>query len=255
MAAIPANPLAGNDLNGAALPGSNMPPVQAADMSLATPAQQFDALVAIMEAEDANTPAPFTGTPPWGEGTDPDELVPQVVMDSEYMPAADLEAAAEADIHTDINEYFPPEFPAPEWWNDEQYYGLGVPPGVENLDQPLETGHTQIVRQDPAAEQGWDAWSGRPQLARVARQENSFPLYSAQVNRGHGVVPEKFEMPYVLLTQQRRDMMLTALKKKGIHNVVVADVPSVSYTEQVVAVDPMALTPEMAIGPEGVLPW
>lgn len=224
------------------------------DISLDTPDQQFAYLAQIIEAADALNPAPFTGTPPDGEYTELDEILPAAVEQLEYMPPPDMDASAAADELSRFRDAYPSEYPGTDWVNDPQYYGLGVPPGVPNWDQPVESGHTQIVRQNPAAEQGWDAWSGRAPMARVARQQSDNPFYSRGTSRGHELAVEKFEVPYVLLTQQRRDMLLAELQRRGVHNVVIADVPSVPYTEQVVAIDPTALMPEAPIGPAGVLP-
>lgn len=253
---IPADPLAGTDLDFFPGPGTNQPdPVPGfVDVSLESPGQQFAILEQILADADEQAPAPFTGTPPWDEYQMPDDYLSDGTLEENYIIAPDLEANAEVDVQSLVRDAYPDDIPEREWWNDDQYHGLAVPPGMENLDQPIESGHTQITPPDPSAEQGWDAWSGRPQLARVARQFNSFPLYNAGQNRGHGVVPEKMEMPYVLQTQQYRDLLLAELKRRGVHNVVVADVPSVPFTEQVLVTDPMDLAPEAPIGPEGVMP-
>lgn len=226
------------------------------DVSLESPEQQQTALAGILEAFDEIHPAPFTGTPPWGESIDTDEYIPLAVQEEEFMPAADVESAAAAELLSLTRDAFPADQPAWTWYNDDQYHGLGVPPGVPNWDQPIETGHSQIILQNPGAEHGWDAWSGKPDVARVARHENNFPGYSKGVNRKLGTYSvEKMVMPYVLLTQQYRDLLFSELYRRGIHNVVVADVPSVPFTEQVVVTDPTMLMPEAPIGPEGVLPW
>jgi hypothetical protein len=238
----------------ASRPRSAVPTVPLIDPSLDTPDQQFQYLVDIIELADELNPAPFTGTPPGDEYIEPDQVIPTVIEQLEYMPPADMDAAAAADELSRFRDAYPNEYPGSDWVNDPQYFGLGVPPGVPNWDQPYESGHTQIVRQNPAAEQGWDAWSGRAPMARVARQFSDNPFYSRGTSRGHELDIEKFEVPYVLQTQQQRDLLLSELKRRGVHSVVVADVASVPWTEQVVAVDPMALVPEAPIGPAGVLP-
>lgn len=225
------------------------------DVSLENPDQQFEYLVGMIENYDQISPSPFTGTPPWGEPVDPSDFISDAVLEENYLPAPDVEAAAAADLDALQNDAAVIDIPERTWWNDDQYMGLGVPPGVQNTGQAIETGHTQIIRNDPAAEHGWDAWSGRPQLARVARHENSFPQYSAGTSRGHEVAVEKFVVPYAFRTQQYRDLLLSELNRRGIHNVVIADVPSVPYTEEVAVVDPTVLAPQPDIGPEGVLPW
>lgn len=248
---LPANPLPPNFAKSV---GTNAP-ASYVDISLDTPDAQFQALSDLLAYADSVSPAPFTGTPPGTEGTPPEDTVPDAVLNEKYVIGADVDADANAELLSVISDYFPPDTPERLWYNDDQYHGLGVPPGVQNLDQPIESGHTQIIRNDPSAEHGWDAWSGRPQLARVARMFNNFPAYNAGQNRGHGVVPEKLVMPLALQTQQFRDLLLSELNRRGVHNVVVADVPSVPYTEQVQVTDPSMLTPEPAIGPQGVLPW
>lgn len=234
---------------------SNLPAGAYYDVSLESPDQQFAALVGMIEAADAQAPAPFTGTPPWGEPTDEDLIEPAIFTEqASYGPPADVEAAATTDVLALTRDAFPLDFPAPHWWNDDQLDGLGVAPGPLNDAQPIESGHTQIVLLNPAAEQGWDAWSGRTPLARVARQFNNFPGYSADVNRRHGYPAEKYDEPLAPQTQQYRDLLLAELKVRGIHNVLIADVPSVPFTEQVMVENPLDLMPEPAIGPEGVLP-
>lgn len=226
------------------------------DPSLATPEQQQQYLADMLEAADTANPAPFTGTPPFGETIDQDEYVDQSVLDENYEIAPDLEAAANADLlHLTSESRAQEPQPERDWYNDPQYYGLGVPPGIENLDQPIESGHTQITPPNSSSEHGWDAWSGRVPLARVARHENYFPGYSKGVKRGNGTRKvEKWAMPLALQTQMYRDMLLTELKRRGVHSVVVQDTPSVPYTSQVLQVDPSALAPQGDIGPEGVLP-
>lgn len=254
------DPLAGTPLDNSELkpPGTGQPGQGYPDASLMSPAAQQDELTAYLEAADAQSPAPHTGMSDYGEGiADPSQITPEVLIADSYVPLVDLEMTDDVfgDPHERINAPFPIDIPYPAWENDDQYMGLGVPPGVENLDQPIESGHTQITPPDPSAEHGWDAWTGRPSLARVARHENMFTGYSAGVNRRHGLPVEKVEVPYVYLTQQYRDLLLVELKRRGIHNVVVSDVQSVPFTDQVIAVDPSALTPESLIGAEGVLPF
>jgi ribosomal protein L25 (general stress protein Ctc) len=225
------------------------------DLSLATPDEQFAALVSIIEAADATNPAPNTHTPPYGEPITLDEYIPDAQQASEYLIQADTYSDAETNLDVVINDAATAEIPAWDWYNDEQYFGLGVPPGVPNWGQPVESGHTQITLPNPSAELGWDSWAGKPVLARVARMENNFPAYSAGVNRRHN-------MPAVLkrdantwaLTHQSRDLMLTEIQKRAMHNVVIDNVPTQPYTEQVSHIDPSLLTPEGEIGPEGVLP-
>ena len=231
------------------------------DVSLEAPESQFGYLVAMLEAEDANNPSPYSRTPPFGEPGDPAFDIDQSYVDDYYLPVADLEAAADADLLSIVSDADPPIYGPPDWYNDDQYHGLGVPPGVLNLGQPIEYGASQMRGNggspgpNPAAEHGWDAWSGRTPLARVARHENNFPDYGKGVRRRMGDAPvEKFVMPYYLQTQQYRDLLLAELKRRGVHEAVVMDVPSVPFTEQVQMIDPTAQYVEPLIGPEGVLP-
>lgn len=232
------------------------------DVSLESPDAQFQVLTDIIEANDAQNPSPDTGTPPWGETTPYDEYIPESVQSENYLVAADLEPQAENDL-TDLfyDAYGPMSGNTVEVWdNDPQYYGLGVPPGVPNWGQPIESGHTQIVVPNPSAELGWDSWSGRPILARVARHENAFSGYSAGVSRGHmlNIAELQGGRGAPSYTSQRywmtRNLMLSELNRRGIHNVVVDDVPAQTYNEQVQTINPVMLMPEAAIGPEGVLP-
>lgn len=240
---------------GAVWPDQLGTPAPFLDPSVESPADQFAYLVEMIEVDDALNPAPYEQTPPWGESVELDEYVSDASLAENYEPAPDLESAAGADVLSRVRDAFPADIPAWTWENDDQYHGLGVPPGVENVDQPYESGHTQIIRNDPSAEHGWDAWSGRPKLARVARMENHFSGYGAGVQRRMGDYPvEKWEMPYALQTQQFRDLLLAELKARGAHNVIVNIPASVPYTEEVLQVDATALAPEPDIGPEGVLP-
>lgn len=227
------------------------------DLSLETPDQQFNALSAMLEAEDAASPAPDTTTPPFGEPTDPDEYIPEVVLEQNYMPAPDVDAVAVSDVPSLLQDAYGADIPEWDWENDDQYFGLGVPPGVPNYGQPIESGHSQIVRPNPSAELGWDQWSGKFVIARVPRHENNFTRYNAGTSRGHSLPPEKWlgrgpsTMP--LFTQQQRDLMLSEIQRRGKHNVVVQYVSPPAYTDQVLVVDPTVYaSPE--IGPEGVLP-
>lgn len=231
-------------------------PLGYVDVSVQTPDDQFQTLVNIIEADDAANPAPDTSTPPWGEPTDESEWLSQQDLDRAYMPLPDIEASVEADLPSVIADAYGNEIPRWTWQNDDQYYGLGVPPGVENV-QPYESGHTQITLPDPSSEHGWDSWSGRPIAARVARHENDFPGYMAGQQRGHNIRPLKFHTPYYVRTQQNRDLLLAEIQRRGIHNVVIAGVPAVPYSDQVQVVDP-TLEPMSyyadTIPEEGVLP-
>ncbi len=228
------------------------------DISALSPDRQYLYLVGELEADDLLHPAPFTGSPPWGE-YDYSESAPDVseaVMSEQFIPPADLESAAGADLETDIEDAAPPDGPAWTWYNDDQRQGAGVPPGVPGwADQPIESGHTQIVLIDPSAEQGWDAFTGKPYLPRLAFHGNDFPAYQASQSRGHGIPVEKMVVPLVLQTQQKRNQLFAALKRKGVHNVVVSDVPSVSNTDNTTPIDPLSQPREAPIGPEGVMPW
>lgn len=232
------------------------PVLASLDVSLGTPDEQFQALSNMLQADDAARPAPFTGTPPWGEPTHISEYVSDSVLQGEYIIPPDVDAQANVELLSVISDAYPANIPEWDWENDDQYYGLGVPPGVPNLGQPLETGHSQIIRNNPAAEHGWDAWSGRAPMARVARMENHFSGYSAGTSRGHMLPVEQMQnrRSAVYRTQQARDLLLATIQKRGIHNVVVVPPVTQSYTDQVLAVDPSVLVPEMAIGPEGVVP-
>lgn len=231
------------------------------DPSLESPDGQTGYLEQMLAFNDYENPAPNT-TPTGGmhggrEGISPEEFIPDGVLAENYEPAPELDAAANTELISVISDAGSQEFPAFHWENDDQYHGLGVPPGIENLDQPVEYGGTQAIPINPAAEHGWEnrAGFGKPALARVARMENHFRDYSAGVKRRMGDTPvEKFEQPLALQTQMYRDMLLVELKRRGVHNVVVSDVPSVPFTDEVLQVDPTVLTPEAPIGPEGVLP-
>lgn len=255
----PADPLAGTGLDQFPQYGTHTPPAAFhTDLGAASPNAQFQALTDLLEASDIAHPAPFTGTPPWGEPTPDWDILPPAVELAEYMPAADLEQTDDplGDPLSRVRDPFPLEYPGTDWYNDDQMMGLAVPPGAPNLAQPVESGHTQNVRHDPSAEAGWDAWSGRYPIARVPRYLSTNPFYSRDVNRRHGVAVEKMEMPYALLTQQYRDLLLSELKRRGVHNVVIAEVPSVPFTEQVTMVDPADYYfTEAPIGREGVLPY
>lgn len=235
--------------------GTNQPTAPYVDVSLLNSDGQYNALVALLEEDDADQPTQFTGTPPWTEGIDPDEVIPEYVIDQAYHPPADVEAQATQDLQQRVRDAYEPFVSRP--WNepDDQYGGLGVPPGPPNLNQPIELGPTQIVRNVPGASHGDMAWSGAPALARVARMFNGFPSYNAGTSRGHGIAPGRTTRPLVYFTQQYRDLLLAELKKRGVHNVVIDDVPSVPYTYQVQSVDPTTLAYEPVIGAEGVLPW
>lgn len=252
---IPLDPFAGSPLGRYPHPGTSAPQAPYVDVSLLSPDQQFAALTAYLESADAMNPAPFTGTPPWTEGIHPDELINPSIIQEEYVIPPDVESMAAQDLQQRIRDAYEPETYVPYMEPDDQYGGLGVPPGPPNLDQPIEYGDTQIIRNNPAACHGDKAWSGAPALARVARMFNGFPSYNAGQSRGHGVVPVKMEVPYVWLTQQYRDLLLAELKQRGVHNVVVSDIPSVPYTQQVLQVDPSVMTAEAPIGPEGVVAW
>lgn len=227
------------------------------DVSLMTPDQQFQVLNQIIMAADAANPSPDTGTPPWGEPTDTGEYMSDMVQQEAYLPPFDADSLADEELLSVISDAYPADIPEWDWENDPQYFGLGVPPGVPNYGQPIESGHTQITVPNPSAELGWDAWTGKYTIARVARHENNFSRYNAGTSRGH-------EIPVKMLQQrgsrdfsrsnQARDLMLAEIQKRGIHNVVVTDIPAQSYTEQVVAVDPWALAPAAQIGEAGVLP-
>lgn len=259
LALMPDDPLAGTGLDEFPRPVStNRPPVQYVDVSLATPDQQFEALAGILANNDLSHPAPVTSTPPWGEeSAPPSDWITERQLAESYLPVPDLETDAQVDVLDTLANPWPIEFFEFDHNADPQYHGLGVPPGVQNLDQPVESGHTQITPNNPSAEAGWDAWSGRNAVARVSRHENDFPRYGADVDRHYGArAPIKLEMPYALLTQQYRDMLLAELKRRGVHNVVIADVPSVPFTEQIAVTDPTILNDWSAdIGPEGLLPF
>lgn len=223
-------------------------PVESYDISSLPPDQQYDALVTIMESIDAAYPAPYTNTPPYGEPTPLNEITPQAEVDAQYNAPAEPQGITDDELLTDISDAYGQDFPAPEWANDPQYYGLGVPPGVPAWDQPYETGHSQIVLPNPASERGWDAWSGKPELARTARHENDFPApgggkgYNAGTSRGHMVnvayLQANARRSADYFTQQHRDLLLSELKKRGVHNVVIQDVPAVTYSDQIPWVDP-----------------
>lgn len=227
------------------------------DVSALPPDQQYDALVGMFEAIDAAYPAPYTMTPPYGEPIPATEITSaQVLQHASDGPAPAPQGYTDGEVLPIISDAHPSTFPAPEWENDPQYYGLGVPPGVPNWNQPVETGHSQIILPNPGAENGWDEWSGKPKIARVARHENDFKGYNKGTSRGHmvNVWALQGKGSAVYFTQQRRDLLLAEIKKRGMHNVVVQSVPQVSHTDQVNWVDPSmygANAPE--IGEAGVV--
>jgi len=237
------------------VPGTNAPQVPYVDVSLLTPDGQFNALAQYLEDCDSMNPAPFTGTPPWTEGIEPGEVIPPQILDDQYVVKPDIEAQATQDLQQRVRDAYEPFTFVPDHELDDQYGGLGVPPGPPNLDQPVEYGNTQIVRNNPAACHGDTAWSGRPAVARVARMFNGFPGYNAGTSRGHGIAPLKTTTPLVYFTQQYRDMLISELRNRAPHSVVIADVPSVPWTEQVTPYDPTQMATESPIGAEGVLPW
>lgn len=223
------------------------------DVSLATPDEQFNALTAMLESDDGRQPAPNTHTPPYGETISLSEYVPDATLEANYLPPPDFDAQADTELLSVISDAPPVDIPEWDWENDPQYFGLGVPPGVPN-DGPVESGHSQIILANPSAEYGMLAWSGKP-VARVARHENDFKGYSAGTSRGHERAVEKISREQAgHRTQQARDLLLAEVQRRGIHNVVVADIAPEPYTQQVVMVDPSALAPQPEIGPEGVLP-
>lgn len=224
------------------------------DVSMMAPESQYEYLVSLLAAEDYAHPAQDTMSPPAGEYTDPVFIVDETVIDHAYMPSPDF--STDADAVDDIFQYAPgPDIPERVWWNDPQFHGLGVPPGFTN-DQPFESGHTQITLPNPSEEQGWDAWSGRAPMARTAYMGNSFPGYGHDVNRNFGERRVlKYSMPLVLQTQQYRDLLLSEIKVRGQHTVVVDDVASVPYTQQVQSINPLELDYGAPIGEEGVTDW
>lgn len=224
------------------------------DVSLESPDVQYAALVGMLEADDAKDPAPHTATPPWGEPISYDEYISPAVQEEAYMIEPDFETPV--DLEEVIADAHSQDYPANTYWNDQQYHGLAVPPGVPNWGQPIESGHTQIILPNSSSELGWDAWSGKFTIARVARQENSFNGYSAGTSRGHNIRVSELmnKASAVYFTQQQRDLLLSELNKRGIHNIVVADVPSETYTEQVIQVDPSVYASQAEIGEAGVLP-
>ena len=228
------------------------------DVSLESPAQQTQVLVSMLEADDAMNPSPDTQTPPWGEPVDPSEFTSDTVLEESYMPTPDMQAAADYDPFDTLSEAPSSDIPEWTWENDPQYHGLGVPPGVPNYNQPVESGHTQITVPNPSAENGWDEWSGRPKIARVARQENMFRGYNAGTSRGHMIdvanLQNRNSATYENnLLWQRRNGLMIELQRRGLHNAVVSDVPAPTFTEEVVPIDPTSYM-QGEIGPEGVLP-
>lgn len=286
------NPLAGQAIDGAPEQWTNAPKVQQVAPADNDPNGQYQALVALLEADDAANPAPFTGTPPWNESSPPEEQVPETVLQEAWKPYADLDPWAgelpnvsgpgipvpqqpgepanlpfmaynathgqENDTHASpisrLRDPYERGYPSTDVANSPQYFGLGVPPGMQAIDQPFETGHTQNIRPDSSMNAGFFAWSGKPALARTARHENDdYGGYGADVDRHFGErKPIKLEMPLVYQTQQYRDLLLSELKRRGVHEVVIADVPSVPFTEEVVVRDPSVLVQEPDLGDEGV---
>jgi hypothetical protein len=232
---------------------SGVVPYNVSDLS---PADQYDTLVAMIENIDAAYPAPYTMTPPYGEPIPAEEIAngPQL---EQTEPAPAPQGYTDDELVPIISDADPSTFPAPEWENDPQYYGLGVPPGVPNWNQPVETGHSQIVLPNPAAENGWDEWSGKPKIARVARHENDFTGYNKGTSRGHmldTVALGQQKRAKWMFTSQTRDLMLAEIQKRGLHNVVVQDVPQMSYTDQVSWVDPSTSGANVTdIGEAGVI--
>jgi hypothetical protein len=227
------------------------------DVSLESPDAQFQALSDMLAADDAANPSPNSNTPPWGEPTPESEYLPEAVLEESYIPLADVaQPLDDEEVLSVISDAPTSDIPEWDWENDDQYYGLGVPPGVPNYGQPIESGHTQITVPNPSAELGWDAWSGKFTIARVARHENGFSRYNAGTSRGHmlPIADLQDRNSAVVQTNQVRDLLLAEVKKRGVHNVVVDTPLPVPYTDQVVAVDPQALAVEPDIGPEGVLP-
>lgn len=222
-----------------------------------TPSQQFQLLSNMLQANDAANPAPKSSPSMdiWPESIPEDEFIHADILDQEYIIPPDTEAGARmGDLTSLISDAPAAVYAGTEWDNDPQYYGLGVPPGYHDWTQPIESGHSQNVLLNPAAFAGWDAWSGRPMLARMPFHGNDYKGYSADVNRRLGSLPvQKNYIPFPYRTQQARDLLLSELNRRGLHNVVVADVPSETYTEQVAVIDPTLYTSE-DIGPEGVLP-
>lgn len=231
-------------------------PENFADISLATPDQQFAALVAMVEANDQANPTPFTGTPPWGEPSPEPEWITEGDLSNDFLLPADIEEQFDREeMRSIIEDAKSSDIPEWDWENDDQYFGLGVPPGAPAVDQPFETGHTQNIRPDSSMNRGVFAWSGKPSLARTARHENAFRSYSAGVNRGHMIRLDKYGRFAYQRSSQARNLMLSELNRRGIHNVTIVDVPAVPYNEQIMPVDPTMMIPEPHIDEAtGVLP-
>lgn len=233
-----------------------IPPAPDVDVGALSPNEQYEVLVNVIELTDAANPAPFTGTPPWGEPTPEDEYTSNEVLQENYQIPADVQGdITDDELQSVMWDAQGPAIPEWSWYNDQQLFGLAVPPGYPAYAQPIESGRTQITLPIRTEDRGWDAWSGKPALARVPFHTNDFPAYNASQSRGHGVVPIKLYEPYFKNTNLLRNQLLAELNKRGIHNVLVADVPSVPYTEEVMVEDPYALTPQQQeFGPEGVVP-
>src|ERR1039458_8370573 len=105
------------------------------DVSLETPAAQAQALANILAENDYANPVPYTATPPYGEPTPLNEYIDPGDMQSQYLIAPDVEAQALYDMANSMSHAYGPAIPETEYYNDPQYHGLGVPPGVPNYGQ------------------------------------------------------------------------------------------------------------------------
>lgn len=214
-----------------------------------TPDEQRAALEQQLALDDAMMPVPVVFT---GQGIPTEQQVPESVIDSNMLVAADLVALDRRALLNEAPEAYTTM--AEDWYNDDQFFGLGVPPGVPN-DQPFESGASQAVQIVPSLEAGWDAWSGRAFPPPVARMENAFPGYNAGTSRGHVPAVEKYwGGNWNASNEIMRQMILTELYKRGVHNVVIANVEAVPYTETVLQVDPSVYGTGVPIGAEGVVP-
>ena len=219
------------------------------DVSALPPDQQAAWLQQMLDEADNAAPVSNTLTPPGNEYDLPDDWIPEPVLDESYLPAPDLDTGGVPmvdAVHAAINEPPTSEFEV-DWYNDLRW--------TDAQFLPFESGQTQNVLRDPTNELGWDDWSGKHNYVRPIPHKRFNPHWDSQFDRFPsyaGVYPQW--VPYYDLTQQRRDLLLATLKARGIHEVIITDVEPTTNTMSIPWVDPTALPPEAAIGPEGVLP-
>lgn len=187
---------------------------------------------------------PYRGTPPWGEPPAYEQF------DAGVLPASEIEMSPSEDLHARINLAFGHDALHLDWYNDPQFGW--PPPGAPNV-QDFQSGHTQVIVQNQAAEQGALTdpafiWPRYPHMENHARAYNW-----GTARRNGGLLAPKSFRPMIAGMQQYRDLLLQpVVTRHGAHQTVVASTPSVPNTYSVRQVNPFYVPDP--IGAEGVLP-